>query len=261
MVSGHFYKSDLNSIHHVVQNTMNLHSKELILFSLRDFFAQDTFYRYVVDSYGYAKVVDVTDLPLDAGINDDTTTRLCIQESFKMESSFYPALVVRAGSFNSVPISFNRETSGVQWDDMIFEDGYGNISTFKTPVHFIFAGAWEGSINIDILARDMRSRDDLTDLVAVRFVDIAFNELVKEGLIVLNVSTSGPTESDDRNHKVFKDTVTLKIRTEWRRHIPISNIIEVINMATEFGVVPDGITAPNLTLNSELTLIEVLSNL
>lgn len=261
MVSTHFFKSDLNSIHHIVQNTMNLHSKELVLFSLRDFFAQDTFYRYVVDNYGYAKVVDVTDLPLDAGINDDATTRLCIQEAFKMEADFYPAIIVRAGSFNSVPISFNRETSSVQWDDLIFQDGYGNIKTFKTPKHFIFAGAWEGSINIDILARDMRSRDDLIDLVSIRFVDIAFNELVKEGMIVLGVSTAGPSESDDRNHKLFKDTVTLKIRTEWRRHIPVGNIIEVISAAIEFGQLPSGIISPNLTVNTELTLIEVLSNL
>jgi len=261
MTSSHSFKSDLNGIHHIVQNVMNLHSKELVLFSLKDFFAQDTFYRYVTDRYGYAKVVDVTDLPLDAGINDDSTTRLCIQEAFRMEADFFPALIVRSGSFNSVPISFNRENSTIQWDSLIFQDGYGNIKTFKTPTHFIFAGAWEGSINVDVLSRDMRSRDDLVDLVSLRFVDIAFNELVKEGMIVTGVSTAGPSETDDRNHKLFKDTVTLKIRTEWRRKIPVGNIIEIINTAIEFGTVPDGIVSPNLTVNSELTLTEVLSNL
>lgn len=261
MVSSSFFKSDLNGIHHIVQNTMNLHSKELILFSLRDFFAQDTFYRYVADHYGYPKVVDVTDLPLESGIEDDTTTRLCIQEAFREEPDFYPAIIVKSGSFNSIPISFNRETSGVQWDNLIFQDGYGNIKTFKSPQHFIFAGAWEGAINIDVLARDMRSKDDLIDLISIRFVDIAFNELVKEGLIVLGVSTNGVSETDDRNKKLFKDTVTLKIRTEWRRHIPISNIVEVIGAALEFGQVPDGIPSPNLTVNTEQTLIEILANL
>jgi len=240
---------------------MNLHSKELILFSLRDFFAQDTFYRYVTDHYGYPKVVDVTDLPLEAGINDDSTTRICIQEAFKMEPDFYPALIVKSGSFNSIPISLNRETSCVQWDDLIFQDGYGNIKTFRTPIHFIFAGAWEGTINIDILARDMRSRDDLVDLTSIYFVDVAFNELVKEGIVVLNVSTSGPTDTDDRNHRLFKDTVNLKIRTEWRRHVPIENIIEIINAAIEFGQVDEEIIAPNLTINTEQTLQEILNNL
>lgn len=261
MVSGHVFKSDLNKIHSIVQNTMNLHSKELVLFSLRDFFKNDSIYRYVVDHYGFAKTVDVTDLPLDAGINDDSTTRLCIQEAFRNEVDFFPAVIVKAGGFNSVPISFNREMSSVQWDDMIFQDGYGNIKTFKTPKHFIFAGAWEGTINIDVLARDIRSRDDLIDLISLRFVDIAFGELVKEGLVVLGVSTSGPSEIDDRNNKLFKDTVNLKVRTEWRRHIPVNNVIEVISTAIEFGQIPDGITAANLTVNTEQTMLEILANL
>jgi hypothetical protein len=261
MTSSHFFKSDLNKIHNIVQNVMNLHSKELILFSLRDFFAQDTVYRYVADHYGYPKVVDVTDLPLDSGIVDDSTTRLCIQEAFKMEADFFPALIVRSGSFNSIPISFNKEMGSVQWGEMIFQDGYGNIKTFKEPKYFIFAGAWEGSINIDVLARDMRSRDDLVDLVSIHFVDLAFAELVKEGLVVLNVSTAGPSETDDRNSKLFKDTVTLRVRNEWRRHLPVANVVDIISTAIEFGQVPEGIPAANLTIHTEQTLMEVLAEL
>lgn len=261
MTSLGIWKSDLPGIHNVVQNTMNLHSREIILFSLRDFFSQDSFYRYVTDHYGYVKTVDVTDFPLDAGINDDSTTRLCIQESFRMESDFFPAIIVKSGGFNSIPISFNRETGSVQWDHLIFKDGYGNIKTFRTPKFFIFAGAWEGTINIDVLARDIRTRDDLVDLISIRFVDIAFNELVKEGVIVLNVSTSGPSEVSDRNGYLFKDTVNLKIRTEWRRHINVSGIVEIINTAIEFGQLPNGIPAANLTVNTEQTLTEILSNI
>lgn len=261
MTSSHFFKSDLNQIHSIVQNTMTVHSKELVLFALRDFFAKDSFYRFVTDHYGYPKTVDVTDLPLDAGIVDDSTTRLCIQEAFRMEPSFYPAIIVRAGSINSVPISFNRETASVQWDKLIFEDGYGNIKTFKTPKHFIFAGAWEGSINIDILARDIRTRDDLADLISILFVDVAFNELVKEGLIVTGISTSGASEIDDRTGKLFRETINLKTRTEWRRQIGVSNIVEIINTAVEFGRVPNGIKATNLTVNTEQTLLEVLASL
>lgn len=256
------FKSDLPQLHSIVQNTMHLHSKELILFSLRDYFSKDSFYRYVTDHFGYSQKVDVTDLPLDAGINDDLTTRISIQETFPEEADYFPALVVKIGNFNSVPISFNRETGSVQWDYLTFQDGYGNIKTFKTPKHFIFAGAWEGSINIDVLARDMRARDDLADLVAMRFVDIAHNELLREGIIITGVSTSGPSETDDRNSKIFKDTVILKIRTEWRRHIRVGNIVEIIGEAIEFGQLNDfSPVAANLTIHSEKTLIEVLAEL
>lgn len=260
MVSTSYFKSDLPRLHSIVQNTMNVNAKEIIIFSLRDFFSHDSFYRFTVDHYGFPKVVDLTDLPLDAGISDDSTTRLCIEEAFKQEPSFYPAVIVRAGGFTSVPISFNRETGGVQWGDRVFEDGYGNIKTFKVPQYFIFAGAWEGTINVDILARDMRSKDDLTDLIALRFVDIAFNELVKEGVVVTGVSTAGVSETPDRNGFLFKDTVNLKIRTEWRRHISVSNIIEIINMAVDFGQIP-GVPAHNLTINTEQDITQILANL
>src|SRR5258708_24489226 len=112
---------------------------------------------------------------------------------------------------------------------MVFQDGYGNIKTFPTPEHFILAGAWEGSINIDIRARDLRARDDLVDLVSLLFVDVAFNDLVKSGLVIKGVSSSAPNEFEDRNDHVFAQTVTLQVRSEWRRAIPIANIIDIIN--------------------------------
>lgn len=261
MVSGNTWKSDLPGIFSIVQNTMNLHSKELVLFSLRDYFSRDSWLSYRTDVWGYTKTPDMTDLPLDAGLNDNVSTRLCIQEAFRFEADFFPALVVRAGAWNSVPVSFNREQGSVQWGYLTFQDGYGNIKTFKTPESFILAGAWEGTINVDVLARDLRARDDLVDLVSLHFVDVYFNELVKEGLVVLNVSTAGPSETDDRNQKLFKDTVVLKVRSEWRRNIPISTVLEVINTAIEFGVVPDGIVAANLSINMEQSLIEILADL
>lgn len=261
MVSNNFFKSDLNSLHFIVQNTMTLRIKELVIATLRDFFSKDSFYSYRTDHYGFPQTPDHTDLPLEAGLADDLTTRIWIGESFRSESVFYPALIIRAGSITSVPISFNRETGSVQWDNLIFEDGYGNIKTFRTPKNFIFAGAWEGTISIDVQARDLRSRDDLVDLSSILFVDVAFNSLVKEGLIVLGVSTSGPSEVDDRNSKLFKETITLRCRSEWRREIPIGNTIQTINTAVEFGRIPNGVVAANLAINNVQTLTDMLLNL
>ena len=144
-----------------------------------------------------------------------------------------------------------------------FKNGYGNIKTFPVPEYFIFAGAWEGSINIDIMARDLRARDDLVDLVSLLFVDIAFNDLVKSGLIVKGVSSGAPTERDDRNDHLFVQTVTLQIRSEWHRHIPIGNIIDVINFSIEFGQInpPPAKIAPNLTIHLSENITEIMGNL
>jgi hypothetical protein len=263
MVTNNFFKSDLYKIHSVVQNAMTLYPKELVIATLRDFFSHDTYYHYAYDMWGFPKTPDHTDLPQNVGLTDNITTRLFIGESFRFDVIYYPALIVRHGGSTSVPISINRETSNVQWDYMVFEDGYGNIKTFPTPSHFIFAGAWEGSINIDIRARDLRARDDLVDLISILFVDIAFNDLVKSGLIVKGVSAGAPTETDDRNDKVFTQTVTLQIRSEWRRHVPVGNIIEIINTSVEFSRTdPNPAPTPsNLTINIEETLSEVLSKL
>lgn len=263
MATGSFFKSDLYKIHSIVQNSMTLYPKELVVAQLRDFFSHDSYYRYNFDHWGYPQTPDHTDLPLDAGIHDNITTRLFIGESYRFDVIYYPAIIVRHGGSTSVPISINRETANIKWGYMVFEDGYGNIKTFPTPEHFIFAGAWEGSINIDIVARDLRARDDLVDLVSLLFVDIAYNDLVKAGLVVKGVSSGPPSETDDRNDKLFRQTITLQIRSEWRRNIPIGNIIEIINMSVEFGRT-DPITAPiapNLTINTSETLMELLAKL
>jgi hypothetical protein len=265
MVTNNFWYSDLPRLHDVVQNNMVLYPKELVVAQLRDFFSHDSFYRYAHDQWGYPKTPDHTDLPQDAGFDNNITTRLFIGESYRFDVVYYPAIIVRHGGSVSVPVSINRETSVFKWGNRVYEDGYGNIAVFPVPEYFIFAGAYEGSINIEIMARDLRTRDDLVDLVSLLFIDIGFNDLQKSGLIVTGVSSGAPTETDDRNDHIFKQTVSLKIRSEWRRQIPIKDVIEVINVGIEFAYLnppnPPGPIAQNLTIRTGETLMEQLANL
>lgn len=245
-----------------MQNSMTLYPKELIVAQLRDFFSRCDFYHYAHDHWGYPQTPDHTNLPLNAGYHNNVTTRVFIGESYRFDVIYYPAIIVRHGGSTSVPISFNRERGGIHWGKMVFEDGYGNIKTFPNPESFIFAGAYEGSISIDIMARDLRTRDDLVDLVSILFIDIGFSDLWKSGLIIKGTSTSAPTETDDRNDHIFKQTITLQIRNEWRRQIPIKNIIDVINFGIQFGgTTPATPIAVNLTINTDETLSDMLANL
>jgi hypothetical protein len=238
---------------------------------MREYFSQDSginnisnkSYRFVVDNFGFPQVVDHTNLPQEAGITDNSTTRLYIGRAFKTDNVYYPSILVRHGGSNYVPISFNREGGTIQYDYTIYEDGYGNIKKFTVPKAFIFAGAWEGSINLEIQARDPRSRDELVDLVSILFADIAFDDLVKNGLIVKGVSISSQSEKQDRNDYIFITTITLQIRSEFRREIPVGNIIEIINFGIEFGRVndPNYPIAANLTINMQETLIDLINKL
>jgi hypothetical protein len=265
MATNNFTNTDIYRINNVVQNAMTLYPKELVVSTLRDYFSRDSQYHYVYDQWGYPQTPSQIDLPPDAGYHNNITTRLFIGEKYRYDVVFYPGIFVSNGGSTSVPISFNREATSVKWGQLIFEDGYGNISTFPTPEYFIFAGAWEGTIMLDIKARDLRTRDELVDIVSQAFVDTCFNDLAKSGLVIKagGVSSGAPSEIDDRNDKLFMQTVTLQVRSEWRRHIPILNTIDIINMSIEFGQLgpPERLAPPDFTINVQESITDMLANL
>ena len=262
MASNNFFKSDLFDIHHVVQSSMLVYPKEIIIATLRDFFAKDSMYRYVKDEWGFPKVVDHTDLPIDAGINDDLTTRLYIGENYKFDGIYYPAILVKANSSRYVPISINREKGTIQYKGILYEDSHGNTTTLYRPDSFITAGAWEGQIGIDIMTKSLRARDDLVELVAMCFTEINVENLYDVGIIVKPPSISGPSESDDRNDKIFRQTISFDIRSEWRREIPIGNLIDTITFQVLFDNISAKPPSPalNLEINTELNLTDIILN-
>jgi len=247
----------------MVQNTMVTHPKEIFIESLREYFRGDSYYHYVQDEWGFPKTPDLTDVPLEAGYNDDVTTRIFIGEPFRRDVIYYPSILVRHGGASFVPISINNEEGSVQWTAQRFVDGYGNESIMQTPSHFIKAGAWEGSINIDIETKDSTARDELVDLVSVLFQEIRRRQLERAGVFVKKVSAGSPSESDDRNDKLFKQTVTCEIRTEWRRQIPVANVVDMINICADFGNLETNppVLAPNLRVVTAVELIEALVEL
>lgn len=263
MTTNNFFRSDLPNVHHIVQNSMLVYPKEAILAVLKDYFSHDTYYHYVADEWGYNKTPDQTGLPLDAGMYDNSTTRLGIFEANHFDVIFYPCLIVKSNGAKSVPISFNREESTITWDVIPVVDNYGNTTIIKRPKNFVFAGAWEGGISIDIITRSLRARDDLVELVSICLTDIFFKSLIKAGITVKPVSIGAPSESDDRNDKLFKQTVTFDVRSEWRREIPIGNLVDVINFSVEFANLSSAnpIVAKNLTIHTEDTVLDNFLNI
>jgi len=262
MTTNNFFRSDLPKLHNIVQNSMIVYPKEAILATLKDYFSHDTYYRYAADEWGYNKTPDQTGLPLDAGMHDNATTRLGIFEANRFDVIFYPCIIVKTAGSKSVPISLNREDSTISWEVTPVVDNYGNSTIIKRPKSFVFAGAWEGGMSAEIITRSLRARDDLVELVSILLTDISFKSLVKAGILVKPISIGAPTEADDRNDKLFKQTVTFDIRTEWRREIPIGNFIDVINFNVEFANLssPNPIVAPNLTINIQQTVVDSFLN-
>lgn len=261
--TGGLYRSDLYGLFDIVQNTQVSFPKELLIGILRDFFSQDSYYHYVKDPWGFPYTPDHTDLPPDAGLQDDTTTRLYIGEAYRFDVIYYPAIVVRAGSTTYVPISMNREKETVLNKATVVVDGYGNETVFVEPTHFILAGAWEGTLQIDVMTRSIRARDDLVELVSLACTDVRFEELLRAGVLVKRVSAGTPSEAEDRNDKLYKQSINLDIRSEWRRQIPISNLVDAINICVEFGNVQTTpiVTAPNLEIVTTIDLVSQIQGL
>ncbi len=270
MSTNNFFRSNLMSLHNFVQASMLVYPKEIIISTLRDFFSKDDYYHYSKDQWGFPNTTDHTDLPPGAdlptqhnkdGANQEgLSTRLYIGENYRYDGIYYPAILVKSGGSKYVPISFNREQEGVQYEDIIYEDGYGNQTIVRKQKAFITAGVWEGSINIDVITRSLRSRDDITEAIAMCFTEITFDTILDVGIVIKPISIGAASESDDRNDKLFRQSLTLDIRTEWRREIPVGNVIDAIFFTATFeDLAKPGSPVPaNLTVNTETTLADLL---
>lgn len=273
MSTNNFFKSNLMGLHHFVQASMLVYPKEIIIQTLRDFFSKDDYYHYSKDQWGFPNTTDHTDLPPGADIPTFHTkdganqeflpTRLFIGENYRQDVIFYPAVLVKHGGAKYVPISINREQEGVKYEEIIYEDGYGNQTLVRRPTAFVTAGIWEGTIIIDVVSRSLRARDDIAEAIAMCFTDVTFETIEDVGIIIKPISIGAASEGDDRNDKLFRQTLTLDIRTEWRREIPIGNIIEAIFFTSTFEDLsgPDSPVPANLTVNTEVSLTDMLLNM
>ena|ERR1019366_7190098 len=263
MSTGNIFASDLYHLHGIVSNPMITYPKEIIIATLRDFFSHDTTYHYVKDRFGNTLTTDHTDQPLDAGLNDNTSTRLNIGENYRYDVIYYPSILVKNNGSRSIPIGINRETGKVQWTYRAFEDGYGNLTKVRTPQAFIFNGAWEGGVTIDVKTRSLRSRDELVQLVGICLTHLSFESLRKAGIIVKPIVVGSPTEILDRNDNVFQQSITLDIRSQWEVQIPISNVIEAISFSIEFGRtdIIDAPIAQNLTITTEMSFLDIMAGI
>lgn len=259
MATGNWYDTDLYRLFGLIQASMIVFPKELVIAEMRKFFSLDSFYHYVSDEWGFPKTLDHTDLPVGSGVNDDDITRIFIGENFREDVQFYPSVIVKSGGMRSVPISMNREFGKYIISERQYEDGYGNIRVIRQPKAFRFEGAAEGSLSIDITTRSVATRDHLAQLIFLLFTDIVFDDSRHAGLVIKNVSIGSPSEGDDRTKKFYKVSINLEIRTEWKREVPIENYIERIIFNISIGNTEnDSPVSPNLNINTEVSYLDLL---
>lgn len=273
MSANNLSKSNLAEQYNVVQCSMLSYPKETIIAILRDYFSTDLYYNYQKDKWGFANTTDHTDMPLGADFPPEApesapfpgvqqSTRLFIGENYRFDGIYYPAILVKAGGGKYVPLSATRDKGIVEYENILYEDGYGNSKVIKKPTYFVTHGAYEGSFTVDVMTRSLRSRDDLVEMISMCFTEIHFDTLQDVGIVIKPISWSAPSEKEDRIDKLFMQSITLDVRTEWERKIPVGNIIENILFTVNFQNVSNAnsVPAPNLTINTETNLIDSIFN-
>jgi len=260
MTVSNYFPSDLYSINKIIHNTQIIHVKEIIIATLREYFSQDTTYHYVKDEWGNPKVIDVTDLNLNAGINDEETTRIWIGQENKLEPRFLPSVIVKHNGGSYKPISFNQDRFSVKHTKRLFQDGYGNSQVISVPEYYFFSGAWDINVEIDVETESPVDRSAIVEFISILFQNVALYDLIRQGLFIKNTRIGGESSEDFKNGKIFKQTVSLECRGEYRRIIPIENLIDIINVCIDFSNVipPTGHYSENLRINIQLSLLDLL---
>ena len=264
MATGSFFTSDLFSLYHVVQNTQILYAKELLVSSLKEYFAKDSEYHYVSDVFGFPKVLDHTDVPVEAGLEDDLITRIYIGQTEKEAATYFPAVLVKHTGSSYAPISFNQESECIQYSSRLYIDGYGNKYPVSVPSYFLFYGAWNSTFDIDVITESNQDRGTIVEAISILFQNILNWELQRNGLFVKSTRVGPESIENYNNDNLFKQTISLDCRGEYKRAIPIENLVQIIDICVEFGqILPDGsgTSDPNLQINFDVTIDDMINSI
>lgn len=243
--TGYFNFSDIYVIDNIVRHVGITHGRALIIDHLRDTFSRDREYRYLTDKFGYPKIPNHKGLATNAGIEDDTTSRISIEAFFTYRTSYLPSISVRQTSSSYKPISFNQNRFTIDYDIVRTEDGYGNVDLTKLPARFIYAGAWDQTYEIKVSSNSMEDTSSIADLVMMALqANPARDSLERNGLFVKQVTSSGEnSENTNNNDPMFTVSITANCYAEWRKEIPISNLLERIHFCFTIDSSPNDIPA------------------
>lgn len=225
----------------------------MIIDVLREVFRRDREYHYVHDKFGYPKTPNHLGLPPDAGAENELTTRIYIGGTHREDISFLPAITVRSTSISNFPISFNQNKETYRYAPQKLVDGYGNQSIVIVPAAVVYTGAWEQSFEIKTISRSLEDCMSISDLILVSLESTYKYDLQQNGVLIKSISAGGQSDENiGEADPVYSISININTFSEWRREIPISNLIERIQLCFNFDVSSADIPATNLDIEQTL---------
>lgn len=221
--SDHVVYSSFYGDNHIVQNSLMVYPKQLVIDLLRREFSTDSEYTYRSDEYGFPLVRDLTDVDLDS----DLTTRILISDQYRFDMKFFPNIIVSSKGGSYKPLSASQNGT-IKYRTDYVEDAFGNRKKVSTPTHRVYAGMWEISMDIQINTESHVETEELTDLTAIMMQYKLFHELRAGGFIMKSFSVGAESTEQYVNDFIYSQNISISGISEWRVEIPVENVLEKV---------------------------------
>lgn len=252
--TGRFVFSDIYNLDYIVQHTGIMHSRNMLIDTLRDNFARDKEFRYERDIFGFPKTPSLLGEAPTVGLTDDRSTRIYIGSAYRYDITFLPAIIVRHTSSAYKPISFNQNKWVLQYERQRIADGYGNVDYVSMPSAYTFAGAWDQTFEIKVLGRSLEDVIDIADIVMISLQATYRDSLQQNGLFIKTVGAGAESaESVGGNDPLFSTSISVSSYSEWRREIPVSNLVDRISFCFTFDILNTDVPATGLTIKQKVS--------
>jgi hypothetical protein len=246
--SGQKVFSDIYQLDHVIKHSGIMVGRNMLIDILREIFRRDREYHYVNDKFGYPKTPSHLGLPTDAGKEDELTTRIYIGGTHREDISFFPAVTVRSSNISNYPISFNQNRGTYRYGFQKIVDGYGVQTIVRVPTAIVYTGAWEQSFEIKVSSRSLEDAQSIADIILLSLEGTYRDDLQQNGLFIKSISSSGQQEENiGEADPIYHFSINVNTFSEWRREIPISNLVDRIQICFNFDISPNDIPATELT--------------
>ena len=221
--SDHVVYSSFYGDNHIVQNSLMVQPKQLMIDLLRREFSTDSEYTYRSDEYGFPLVRDMSGIDADS----ELTTKILISDQYRYDMKFFPNMLVssKGGSYKALSANQNQT---IKYRTDVTEDRYGDRRVLKTPTHRVYSGMWEISLDIQINAESHVETEELADLAAIILQYKVFQELRAGGFILKTLSVGSESSEQYANDFIYSQNISISGVSEWRVEVPIDNLVEKI---------------------------------
>lgn len=245
--------SDIYELDHIIRHSGIMVGRNTFIDVIREVFRRDREYHYVHDKFGYPKTPSHLGLDREAGHEDNTTTRIYIGGTHREDIAFLPAITVRPASISNVPISFNQNRGTYKYGYQKLVDGYGNQSIIQVPTAITYSGGWDQTFEIKVSSRSLEDAISIADIILISLEGVYRDDMQQNGLFLKSISASGQSEENiGEADPIFHISISANTYSEWKREIPISNLVNRIQLCFNFDISTGDIPATELSFKDIL---------